>query len=283
MKSLTELLDDARQYADLTGDGALYLAPGVTTAEAHVAAWHAIAVQGGYATPSVEAWRLSGDKGVASREQAFAALNDPAALHVNEVNIELVRKAIGDADFMAGTTSAMVVPDNRQASSRYGSPATLAQPEAATNDRGEFTGTDGKLHHQVSVPQAPDFAIHEGDWLSCDGCNPPVVVEAEPHNLNQTSELYDLRGRYAELKAAKDKATEEFDAVKGKLQTALAEASGGALRAELRVPGFKPMTLIYTEPWRVDSKRLKAEQPAIYVQYAKQGSQWTLAESRAKS
>lgn len=155
------------------------------------------------------------------------------------------------------------------------------------NARGEFTGTDGKLYHNAATPEPMGVIIHEGEWLACDGCNPPVVVSigevGDDGTLPHKVALRDLRARYADLKAAKDKATEEFDAVKAKLQTALSEASGGAYRSTLLVPGFKPMTLIYTEPWRVDSKRLKAEQPAIYVQYAKQGSQWTLAESRAKS
>lgn len=152
------------------------------------------------------------------------------------------------------------------------------------NARGEFAGTDGKLWHQS--PAGPGYPTHQGEWLACDGCNPPVVVDTSGWSGEVGAPqlpLVQLRAQYDYLKKVRDAAVEEFETVKAKLQTALSEASGGAYRSTLLVPGFKPMTLIYTEPWRVDSKRLKAEQPAIYVQYAKQGSQWTLAESRAKS
>lgn len=263
MKTLTELLADARRYADLTGHGALYLAPGVYTAEAHVAAWHAIAVQGGYSTPSTEAWRLAGDKGTASREQAREALEGPGALNLTTVDIGLVRKAIGDFEFTQGTLSGMAVSD----------PATAFFPPAPppeTNERGEWVAADGSPMHHVG----PD--IHAGEWLKCDTCNPLRVIRSQPGG-----DLADLRSRYAELKAAKDKATEEFDAVKSKLQGKLSEATDGATRAVLYVDGFKPMNLTYSEPWTVDSKRLQAEQPLIYVQYARQGKRWTMAESRS--
>lgn len=152
------------------------------------------------------------------------------------------------------------------------------------NERGEFTNHDGRLMHQVSVPQNPDFAIHDGEWLKCDGCNPVRLVDVQalvPHSTEDA--LVALRREYDDAKAEAAAAAERFDTAKSKLQQALSEATNGAYRAELRVPGYRPMTLIYTEPWRIDSKRLQAEQPAVYVEYAKRGSQWTLAESRAKS
>ena len=152
-----------------------------------------------------------------------------------------------------------------------------------TNARGEYTGADGKLYHKLATDTGTGFGemVHEGEWLKCDGCNPVVVVSFDgqaPPDLT----LIDLRGRYDVASAAAKKAEEELKAVKGKLQTALSEASGGAPRARLTVPGFKDMTLTYSEPWTVDTGRLKAEQPLVYVEYAKQGQRWTLAESRGK-
>lgn len=159
--------------------------------------------------------------------------------------------------------------------------------DTPTNDRGEFVLDNGVMYHRVPFDPAtglgPDTAAHEGAWLDCHGCNPPVVVDAARLTNEQGAiELTHLRVAYAAAKAEKDAATERFDAVKSKLQQALAEAANGALRAELRVPGYKPMTLVYTEPWTLDTKRLKAEQPAVYVEFAKRGLRWTLAESRGQ-
>lgn len=157
--------------------------------------------------------------------------------------------------------------------------------EIQTNARGEFYDANGGLFHTGGEGFQPGSGVptfvHEGDWLSCHGCNPPKVVDAVTAE-GRWVDLKDLRAAYAKAKDARDAATERFDAVKSKLQAALSEASGGAYRAELQVPGFKPMTLVYTEPWTLDTKRLKAEQPAVYVEFAKQGTRWTLAESRAK-
>ena len=157
-----------------------------------------------------------------------------------------------------------------------------------TNDRGEYTGADGKLYHQASVTldgALDGIAIHEGEWLKCDGCNPMRVVHipADAPWSDTVNTLVDLRREYADASAEAKAADERLSAAKDKLKTALSEASAGALRAELRVAGYRPVTLIYTEPWRLDTKRLQAEQPAVYVEYAKRGSQWTLAEVRGKA
>ena len=148
-----------------------------------------------------------------------------------------------------------------------------------TNERGEYVDASGNMFHRTAVPTLD----HEGAWLDCHGCNPPVVITVEDHMPAGTEHLTDLRREYAAAKDASTSAEERLKAVKSKLQAAIAEASNGAYRAELRVPGYKPMTLVYTEPWTLDSKALKAEQPAVYVQYAKRGSRWTLAESRSKA
>lgn len=160
--------------------------------------------------------------------------------------------------------------------------------DVQTNDRGEFTDASGKLYHQVATKQPPqnigDYAVHEGPWLNCDGCNPVVVVSV-PTETAGGQTLVALRGEWSEAKRLEKEAKERATLATGKLKAALAAASGGALRAALHVPGFKPMTLTYTEPWQFDMAALKAAEPETYVKYAqkKPGGQWTLAESRGNS
>lgn len=142
--------------------------------------------------------------------------------------------------------------------------------ENTVNDRGEYMSANGKLWHGTVTGDE-----HPGEWLKCDLCNPLHVVRAP-----SGTDLEHLRMLYADAKAAADAAAEQLKTAKNKLQTALAEVSEGAYRAVLYVDGYKPVNLYYSEPWRLDSKRLQAEQPALYVEYAKRGSQWTMSESR---
>jgi hypothetical protein len=144
--------------------------------------------------------------------------------------------------------------------------------------RGEWTNAKGKLYHRTA-----DGSEHVGSWLTCDACNPVQVVSVTPGFVGTTDNVFGyLRAEYAEAKQAADAAEERLKAAKGKLQTALSEATNGALRSALHVPGYKPLTLTYGERWTVDSKRLKAEQPLVYVTYAKLGHSWTLQESRGQ-
>ena len=139
--------------------------------------------------------------------------------------------------------------------------------------RGEFADGKGKLHHRTA-----DGSEHVGSWLTCDTCNPVQVIQT-----GARAGLADLRAEYAEAEAEAKAAAERLAASKAKLKTALSEATNGALRSALHVPGYQPLTLTYGERWTVDSKALKAEQPLVYVQYAKLGGQWTMTETKAKS
>lgn len=151
----------------------------------------------------------------------------------------------------------------------------------APEHRGEWTDDKGKLFHR-STDNGGQMHQHVGSWLTCDTCNPVQVVDpAALPGTDTTSSLADLRVAYAEAAAAKKRADEREAGLKAKLKAALTEATGGALRSALHVPGFPPVLLTYSERWTVDSKALKAEQPVIYVQYAKQGSSWTLTEGKA--
>ena len=143
-----------------------------------------------------------------------------------------------------------------------------------SNDRGEWTAPDGKMWHRTA-----DGSEHEGPWLTCDGCNPAVVVDVQPL---EAPLLVEARARYAEAKEAADAAAETLKGATSKLKAAITEASGGAYRTVLNVPGFKPVNLTYVESWRIDTKRLKAEQPALYVDYAERSGAWRLEQSRGK-
>lgn len=147
--------------------------------------------------------------------------------------------------------------------------------------RGEWTDTrNGKLYHRPPGANPELDPPHVGSWLTCDTCNPVQVVA---WSLQENTELASLRNEYAEAAQAAKAAAEREAGLKAKLKTALSEATNGALRSALHVPGYQPLLLTYGERWTVDSKALKAEQPVVYVQYAKLGSSWTLAESKAKS
>lgn len=94
------------------------------------------------------------------------------------------------------------------------------------------------------------------------------------------SRLAALHAQYADAKAAKDAADEHYkaitDAIKAELLTAAAAADPTNTRVELRSTYGPALRLTNSRPWRVDSKRLKAERPDVYVTYAVQGDSWSL-------
>jgi hypothetical protein len=91
------------------------------------------------------------------------------------------------------------------------------------------------------------------------------------------SRLEDLLATYAELKPQVDELTGRLDAVKDAIKAELSAAAPGALKVEVDHASLvQPLRLSYVESWRVDSKRLKAEDPATYVRYAVKGGKWEL-------
>jgi hypothetical protein len=152
----------------------------------------------------------------------------------------------------------------------------------ATNERGEYTGADGKLWHLNPRLTSEDIQDHEGPWLTCDGCNPVQVVRAGADEHGPFFQLGDLRREYAEAKAAADAAEERRKAASDKLKGALSEATNNAYRVSLHVDGYRPLNLTYVESWRLDTKALQAQHPAVYVEFAKRSGSWRLEESRAK-
>ena len=89
--------------------------------------------------------------------------------------------------------------------------------------------------------------------------------------------LKQLQAAYVEAKAANDAASEHLrlitDAIKAELQAAVP----GTDKVVLPAAGDAPaLTLTRVESWRIDTARLKREQLATYVQYAKKSESWTL-------
>lgn len=106
---------------------------------------------------------------------------------------------------------------------------------------------------------------------------PPVNVTPEPG-----SRLEQLHARYEMAKAKADEAEAELktitDAIKAE---ALALVDGNVTAIELThwagVP--IPLRLTYVESWRVDAKRLKAEDPVAYAMYATKSGTWQLRKA----
>lgn len=89
--------------------------------------------------------------------------------------------------------------------------------------------------------------------------------------------LEQLHAAYAELKARADAAAAELKTVTDALKLELTAAAGPEARKIALVgPDGPPLRLTYSETWRFDSKRLKAENPHTYVEYAVKGGSWTL-------
>lgn len=116
--------------------------------------------------------------------------------------------------------------------------------------------------------------------------------KAAPITVTPDERLATLQAQYVEFKAAADIVNERLDAVKAAIKTAMAEAltNSGALtasgvpRVELPATEDCPgLTLSYRESWRVDARRLKAEDPTTYASYAVKSGSWTLSVAGGRS
>lgn len=109
----------------------------------------------------------------------------------------------------------------------------------------------------------------------------PTPPAAEPEPLTVTapvdSRLAQLQAVYAEKKAAKDAAEKELKAITDAIKVELTSLDPEERRFELTGNGDAPsLRLTYVESWRLDSTRMKRENPETYVRYAKKSGSWTL-------
>lgn len=99
---------------------------------------------------------------------------------------------------------------------------------------------------------------------------PHIVVASEGTRLEQ------LHAQFADAKSAAKEADDRLKAITDGIKAELAAAEPGQGKVELRSPVGPPLRMTYVESWRMDTKRLKAERPDVYVSYAVQGGSWQL-------
>jgi hypothetical protein len=92
------------------------------------------------------------------------------------------------------------------------------------------------------------------------------------------SRLEQLAAQYDMAKAEAEKAANDLKAITDAIKFELMnEAPEGETSIELQSPDLAhPLRLTAVESWRVDAKKLKAEDPLTYVRYAKKSTSWTL-------
>ncbi|MEP7738563.1 hypothetical protein ABKW28_12975 [Nocardioides sp. 31GB23] len=100
----------------------------------------------------------------------------------------------------------------------------------------------------------------------------PVLVQPDPE-----SRLAQLHAAYPEAKAAADEANARLKDITDGIKTELFNAAPeGERKIELHSDGGRPLRLVHSESWRVDTARLKKESPETYVRYAKKSESWSL-------
>lgn len=89
--------------------------------------------------------------------------------------------------------------------------------------------------------------------------------------------LAQLQESYAQAKADADEASARLKAITDAIKVELTQAAPNEARVQLAGGEGRPaLRLAYSESWRVDARRLKAENPLIYATYAKKSGSWTL-------
>lgn len=93
--------------------------------------------------------------------------------------------------------------------------------------------------------------------------------------------LDQLAAEYAALKPLAEEYAQRLESIKDGIKAELASAAPGATKVLLTCSYLeKPLQLSARTSWRVDMKRLKAEQPETYVRYAVQSTSWSLGSIR---
>lgn len=120
----------------------------------------------------------------------------------------------------------------------------------------------------MSMPGTPDT-------LATEIPGAPLVTAAPDTELAQLVAEYDRLD--VEVKAK----TAELDDIKARLKVKLQELKPGETEVLLSAPGLvKPLRMYWQEKWTLDSKRLKAQIPEVWVRFAKQGGSWYLARTK---
>ncbi|SOD72760.1 hypothetical protein SAMN05892883_2104 [Jatrophihabitans sp. GAS493] len=103
----------------------------------------------------------------------------------------------------------------------------------------------------------------------------PAVPSVTP-DIN--SRLDQLLLSYDEAKRDADEAKKRVEEITNGIKFELAQARPGEAEIVVTSPHLaRPLKMQAIESWRIDSTRLKAENPALYVTYAKKSTSWKLA------
>lgn len=89
------------------------------------------------------------------------------------------------------------------------------------------------------------------------------------------SRLAELVAVYDHAKATADAAAERLKVVTDAIKAEAILQAPAATCIELT--GAVPLRLVCREQWRIDTKRLKTEDPFTYVRYAKKSVTWSLS------
>ena len=91
------------------------------------------------------------------------------------------------------------------------------------------------------------------------------------------SRLEQLHAAYGEAKARADEATKQLKAITDGIKLELTSAAPDAPKIDLAAsPTLPALRLQWVESWRLDSKRLKVDDPETWVRYAVKGGSWVL-------
>lgn len=136
--------------------------------------------------------------------------------------------------------------------------------------------TEPATNHKYTDPSGVEW-IHPGEQANCTApdCAPIPVVNYEPG-----SRLEQLHAEYWEAKAEKEGAEARLKGAVDALKVELTVAAPDQPKVELHGAAGRPLALTYIESWRMDTKKLKAEQPLIYVTYASKSGSWKLEAKR---
>lgn len=100
---------------------------------------------------------------------------------------------------------------------------------------------------------------------------PPRHITAEPD-----TRLEQLLAAYTGAKAAADAAAAELKTITDGIKAELATRAPGESKVAVSSATGPSLVLSAIEQWRIDAKRMKAENPELYVEWAVKSTSWQL-------
>jgi hypothetical protein len=101
-------------------------------------------------------------------------------------------------------------------------------------------------------------------------------------NVAAGSRLEELLAAYAQLKPQADDLETRLKAITDAIKAELHAAAPKETKVEVAHAVLaQPLRLSFVERWDLDAKRMKAENPALYVAYARKGGRWELRGVKA--